>query len=145
MSTSSPRSPLLNLLIERLPLPNRKFPVVENLWITWCAHASRALECKHTHHKFSMLVFVEATIKDVSRETFNDDAGTPVEYFVNTLKNAEGEKLEVNSKSDEFAKYEGDTGVASIEVRTRQGGGFKLTLRKFSPAIALDAVEGVVD
>jgi len=93
-----------------------------------------------------MEVYVEARLKDVSREGFpNKDTGEDVEYYVNTLKTARGAKLEVNSKDGMFAEYEGMEGVATIEIRPREKGGYKLSLRKFSPATTLELPEEVIE
>lgn len=89
-----------------------------------------------------MKLYVEATLKDVSKEGFdNQETGEKVEYYVNTLKNAEGEKLECNSKDDKFSKLEGKYGVATILARAREKGGFKLSLVDFKEGIELDKGE----
>jgi len=84
-----------------------------------------------------MKLFVECMVKDVSKESFVKD-GETVEYYVNSLKNHENEKLEVNSKNDSYSQYEGKWGVATIEVGKKMNGELRLSLREFKPGIALE-------
>jgi len=91
-----------------------------------------------------MNLYVEGTIKDVSKESFQGTEGDTVEYFVNTIKNAENEKIECNSKSDKFKEFEGKFGVATIEATKREKGGFKLALRDFKVGIELDKGEETI-
>jgi len=92
-----------------------------------------------------MNLYVEALIKDVSREGFVGADGENVEYYVNTLKNSDDEKIECNSKSDKFKEFEGKFGVATIEATKRDKGGFKLALRDFKVGISLDKEGEIVE
>jgi hypothetical protein len=90
-----------------------------------------------------MHVYVEATIKDVSKESFPGQNGETVEFYVNTLKNFEGEKLEVNSKDNTYQIYEGQTGVCKIQISDRDKGGYKLSLRGFKEGESIGAEEEI--
>jgi len=71
--------------------------------------------------------------------------GETIEFYTNYLKNSEGEMLQVNSK-ESYEKFEGKSGVATIEITPRQsGGGYKLSLKEFSEGIELDDIPATVE
>jgi len=92
-----------------------------------------------------MKLYVECMLKDVSKESFDVAGGDHVEYYVNTLKNSENEKLEVNSKSDRFKTHEGKWGVATVETREREKGGVRLVLTDFKEGVQMESDPGVSD
>jgi len=78
-----------------------------------------------------MKLFTNATLKIVEAESFAGENGETVQFFKNYLKNPEGEMLVANSKRD-FSSVEGEKGVATLLVREREKGGFKVSLDEFA-------------
>jgi len=77
-----------------------------------------------------MKLFTNAVLKIVESEQFAGENGETVKFFKNYLKNPEGEMLIANSKRD-FSALEGQRGVATLFVREREKGGFKVSLDEF--------------
>jgi len=95
-----------------------------------------ALEYKKPkRHKYNpMKLFTEGTIKIVEKNNFSDQEGKTVEFYTVFLKNEDGEVLEINSGKEDFSNMEGEYGVATINARKRDGGGYKLSLVAFKKA-----------
>jgi len=93
-----------------------------------------------------MNLFANAEVKIVEKQSFTDEGGTTVEYFVNYIKNDEGEVLELNSKND-YTEFEGKTGVVKIRARKQETRGFKLTMVGFveGDVIGSDAEDTVIE
>lgn len=91
-----------------------------------------------------MKMYIEATIVAVSKESFKDNAGDVVEYFVNFVKNTDGQTIQANSKAD-FTSCEGKTGVAGIETSLGyEGKNLKYSLREFLVDSTLGLPEEVI-
>lgn len=85
-----------------------------------------------------MKLYIEAKLVAVGKEVSMDKVtGQPIEWYTNLLKSSEGGILEVNSGIS-FEACEGETGVCAIEVRKREGAGYKLSLKEFSTGESLD-------
>jgi len=83
-----------------------------------------------------MKLYTKAKIVAVEKNSFPDkeNPGRTIEFYTNSLRNSDGEVLAVNSR-DSYLEHEGVFGVAAIEITPRsQGGGYKLSLREFTPA-----------
>jgi len=89
-----------------------------------------------------MRLYTNAKIVAVETNSAPDKErpGETIEWFTNYLKNSEGGMLKVNS-STSFEEFEGQSGGCSIEVTERQGGGYKLSLKKFSTTDTFDEPE----
>jgi len=77
-----------------------------------------------------MKLFTNAVLKIVEKEQFAGENGETIEFFKNYLKNPDGEMIVANSKND-FSAQEGEKGVATLLVREREKGGFKVSLDSF--------------
>jgi len=77
-----------------------------------------------------MKLFTNAVLKIVEKEQFAGENGETIEFFKNYLKNPDGEMLIANSKHD-YSDLEGEKGVATLLVRDREKGGFKVSLDAF--------------
>jgi len=84
-----------------------------------------------------MILQTNATLKIVEKNSFKDQEGKEINYHINYLKDEEGGVLEVTSGPD-FSGYEGQSGVATITPRKREGGGYKLSLTDFTPEASID-------
>jgi len=90
-----------------------------------------------------MKVYTEARLLAVEHNSFKDNEGKTVEFYVNFLKDEDG-VIKVNSSKD-FSIQEGETGVARIFVREGADNRVKLSLKEFSTGETLDIPESVIE
>lgn len=76
--------------------------------------------------------YANVKLKIVENANFDDRSGETVKYFKNYLKTEEGELLILGGKLD-FSEFEGQGGVATLEIRQMYDGrGVKVTLVGFT-------------
>jgi hypothetical protein len=77
-----------------------------------------------------MQVYTQCKLLAAENSNFNDDQGHEVKYFRYYLKDNEGSVIVVGSSAD-FTDNESDEGMAVLNVRGREGGGFKVSIVDF--------------
>lgn len=77
-----------------------------------------------------MKLYVNSTLKIVEDNNFKGQDGKEVSYHTNFIKSEDGEILQATSARD-FTEEEGQSGIAVINVRERENGGFKCQLSDF--------------
>jgi len=89
-----------------------------------------------------MKLYAEVEIRIVEKNSFKGNDGNTVDYYTIFVKDNEAKVLELTSGKD-FTEYEGSKGVAAIEAREREGGGFKLSLRDFKEGESIGEEEEI--
>jgi len=74
--------------------------------------------------------FIECELRGSQEKIRTDEEGKTTTKYLTYLENEEGERLEVNAKED-YSDLKGKTGVASLGIYKRDGGGYWITLLEF--------------
>jgi len=78
-----------------------------------------------------MQLFTNGVLVMNAKESFPGENGETVTFYKNYLKNPSGELLIANSTID-FTEYQGKKGVATLLIREREKGGYKVSLVSFT-------------
>jgi hypothetical protein len=79
-----------------------------------------------------MKVYTNITIKITERNSFDNDAGETIEYGSAYIKGEDGSVLKLSTGKKDFSEYEGQEGLAVLNVR-EDGKHLKLSLIEFRP------------